>query len=87
MKNWWNRRSGPVKVLLVLAALLALQVCLVFATPALTPSAGEGWGIFGLVLWEMIFSLANIVAIFITCIWWQIASLFRKIKLAAKTHD
>ena len=36
MMGWWRQRSGAVKVLVVLAMLLMLQIGMLIATPALT---------------------------------------------------
>ena len=92
MKSWWKRKSGPVKVLLVLATLLVAQLILVVATPSLSQQwdtahhvpAGEGWGTFGLLVGQLSLCFYNVVAMLLTCIWWLIASLIRRRKLAEK---
>jgi len=86
MKSLWKQRSGPVKVLLVLALLLAVQLILVVATPSLAQSwdtahhvpAGEGWGTFGFLVGQLSLCAFNIGAMLLTCVWWLIASLIRR---------
>jgi len=86
MKRWWKQRSGPVKVLLILATLLVVQLILVVATPSLAQRwdtahhvpAGEGWGTFGLLVGQLSLCFYNVVAMLLTCVWWLIASLIRR---------
>lgn len=95
MKSWWKQRSGPVKVLLVLATLLVLQLILVVVTPSLSQRwdtahhvpAGEGWGTFSLLVGQLSLCFYNVVAMLLTCVVWFILWLYRRTKLAEKTND
>jgi hypothetical protein len=95
MKSWWKQRSGPVKVLLVLAALLVFQLILIAATPSLAQRwdtahhvpAGEGWGTFSLLVGQLSLCAWNLAVMFLTCVVWFILWLYRRNKLTEKTHD
>jgi hypothetical protein len=95
MMGWWRQRSGAVKVLVVLAMLLMLQIGMLIATPALTQRwdgiqhqpAGEGWGTFGLLLWEILFCVANVVSMVIAGVWWLIALTMGKRRAAERIND
>jgi hypothetical protein len=94
MKRWWKQKSGPAKILLILATLLVAQLILVVATPSLSQQwdtahhvpAGEGWGTFGLLVGQLSLCFYNVVAMLLTCIWWLIASLIRRNR-AEKIND
>lgn len=95
MKNWWKQRSGPVKVLLVLALLLVVQLLLIVATPSLSQSwdtahhvpKGEGWGTFSLLVGQLSLCLWNLATMLLTCIVWLILWLHRRSKIVEKTND
>jgi hypothetical protein len=95
IRTWWKAKSGAGKALMVLAVLLTLQIGLCIATPALTQRwdvmqhkpAGEGWGTFGLLLWELLFCVANVVAMVIAGVWWLIALMVGRRKAAERTND
>ena len=95
MKKWWKQRSGPVKVLLVLAVILVIQLLLVVATPTLSQRwdtahhvpGGEGWGTFGLLVGQLSLCAWNLAVMFLTCVVWFILWLHRRRKLAEKTKD
>jgi uncharacterized membrane protein YdbT with pleckstrin-like domain len=94
MKSWWKQRSGPVKVLLVLATLLVLQLILVVVTPSLSQRwdtahhvpAGEGWGTFSLLVGQLSLCVFNVVAMILTCLIWLIITLIRRRTVAEKTN-
>ena len=93
--HWWRQKSGSTRVLVVLALLLGLQIGLLVATPVLAGRwdamqhrpAGEGWGTFGLVLWELMFCVANVIAMAIAGVWWLIARMTGKRRAAEGIHD
>jgi hypothetical protein len=95
MGGWWREKSGAAKVLVVLAVLLMLQIGLCVATPALTQRwdmvqqkpAGEGGGTFGLVLWELLFCVANAAAIFIAGVWWLMGAVNGRRKSQERIND
>jgi hypothetical protein len=95
MKKWWKQRSGPVKVLLVLALLLVIQLLLIVVTPTLAKSwdtahhvpGGEDWGTFGLLVGQLSLCAWNLAVMFLTGVVWLILSIHRRRKAADKTHD
>ena len=84
-----------MKVLLSLAVLLTLQIGLLVASPALSQHwdamqhkpAGEGWGTFGLLIWELLLCAANVVVMVFAGVWWLIALNMGKRKAAEKIND
>jgi hypothetical protein len=78
-----------------LALLLTIQVVLCLATPVLEPPleamfhkpGGEGWGAFGLVLWELELGLLTALLLCVAFIWWLVSTLTRKKKSSGATAD
>jgi hypothetical protein len=75
--TWWKSRSGAGKAIIVASVLLVLQIAGLLATQTITLWAdaqfhiprGEGWGTFGLVLWEFLFLAANVLVIATALVW------------------
>ena len=80
--------STAAKWVIVLTALLVLEVTGILATPALTQwydtqfhiPGGEGWGQFGLVLWELLLIAATSLLMVICAIWWVVRTIGSKRK-------
>ena len=77
MGAWWRQKSHAAKAMAVLLLLLTLQIGLCVATPSIgrwadsiahTPQ-GEGWGTFGLILWEFYFCLLTLLLLVIAALW------------------
>jgi len=77
MGAWWKQKCVAAKAMVVLLLLLTLQIGLCVATPLLgrwadsiahTPQ-GEGWGTFGLILWEFYFGLLTLLLIVFAALW------------------
>jgi hypothetical protein len=79
----WKHASAPAKWISVLAVLLIMQIGGCVATPALTGwidtqfhiAGGEGWGNFGLVLWELLFCALTSLLMLICLIWWIVRTV------------
>jgi hypothetical protein len=75
--NWWQKRSGQGKTLIVLFVILPLQILALLGTPALAAWAerllhtpgGEEWGTFGTILWELCFCGLTLLAIGFAAMW------------------
>jgi hypothetical protein len=75
--NWWQKRSGQAKTLIVLFVILPLQIWALLETPALAAwtdrllhiPRGEEWGTFGTILWELCFCGLTLLVIVIAALW------------------
>ena len=80
IRAWWKRKRFAAKAMVVLPLLLILQIVLCLATPSLQKWAdsishlpqGEGWGTFGLILWELWLCLLTVLLIAIVALWWVV---------------
>jgi ABC-type transport system involved in multi-copper enzyme maturation permease subunit len=79
LKNWWRQKGRKSKAIAVISTLLILQIGLCFGTPS-----GVSWyqALFhvkssdplyalGLMAWEAILSLATVLALIVTAIFWH----------------
>jgi len=84
--SWWGRKSGAGKTMLVLLALLFCEIALCLATPVLAPRLdalmhvprGEGWGTFGVVLWELWLIALTLVLMVCAALWRLVGFFMRK---------
>jgi hypothetical protein len=93
--NWWGRKSGAGKTMLVLLALLFCEIALCLATPVLEARVdslmhipqGEGWGTFGVVLWELWLIALTLLLMLCTAVWRLVGSSLRKVSQPQRTLD
>lgn len=93
--NWWQKRSGQAKAIIVLFVAFFLQIAALLATPALTPWAdqllhiprGEEWGTFGTILWELCFCGLTLLVIVIATVWWLARRMAEKKRARKDSND
>jgi len=79
-QNWWHQKSRKSKAIVAISTLLILQIGLCFGTPSgvswyqalfHVKSSDDPFYALGFMAWEAILSLATVLALIVTAIFWR----------------